>query len=176
MEVMDPQDFKHTTLKHYPGSRVNRKTTPERIGITLLDEKPGFTGIYIRNEFGGLWPARTVNRSNKAHHDAVCKAWLDHVGINEDRRSTRFVKFMSDRSATWVSKSGKSEKSMPLEKGQIRLVKVDENPRAPKGKGWPKIWEIWDGNWSTYIKPNEITSFFPTGLTEIDEIDRQKGE
>ena len=39
MEASAPSDFKHTTLKEYPSSVM---------GITLLDEEPGFTN----NELG----------------------------------------------------------------------------------------------------------------------------
>ncbi len=47
-----PTEFRHTTLPRCPAKVV---------GVTLLDEEPGYTGIYLRDEDGGLWPARTVN-------------------------------------------------------------------------------------------------------------------
>ena len=90
MDFGDPQrDFKHTTLPTYPGDydRVNKKYTPIRVGVTLLDEKPGFTGIYIRDENGGLWPARTVIHEPAKHHESVCNAWLSGEGVHEDRRT-----------------------------------------------------------------------------------------
>jgi hypothetical protein len=48
-----PSQFTHTTLTSYPDKIV---------GITLLDELPGIIGIYLRDENGGMWSARTVNR------------------------------------------------------------------------------------------------------------------
>lgn len=78
MNKQDPQDFRHTTLKEYPNSVQ---------GITLLDECPGFTGIYLRDANGGLWPARTVSRANEAHHNSVCDGWLLKEGIHEDKRT-----------------------------------------------------------------------------------------
>lgn len=90
MDCGDPQkDFKHTTLPTFPGDydRINKKYTPKRVGITLLDEKPGYTGIYIRDENGGLWPARTVSHKPNKHHESVIKAWLSGEGVHEDRRT-----------------------------------------------------------------------------------------
>ena len=72
------KDFKHTTLSGYPNNKV---------GVTLLDEEPGVTGIYIRDKDGGLYPARTVHRKNPVYHKSVCDSWLTHPGINEDKRS-----------------------------------------------------------------------------------------
>jgi len=69
--------FKYTTLTKYPDKVA---------GVTLLDEEPGYTGIYIRDKDGGLWPARTVDRLLPEHHDAVCAAWLGRRG-SEDRRA-----------------------------------------------------------------------------------------
>ena len=66
-----PSSFRHTTLTSYPDKIV---------GYTLLDESPGFTGIYVRDAKGGLWPARTVDRSLPAHHKSVCDAWLAREG------------------------------------------------------------------------------------------------
>ena len=68
MDAMAPEDFKHTTLKRYP-DRI--------VGVSFLQESPGFTGIYLRDPEGGLWPARTVNQSMKDHHAAVLAAWKD---------------------------------------------------------------------------------------------------
>ena len=77
MQATIPQEFRHTTLAAYP----------ERIvGVTLLDESPGFTGIYLRDAKDGLWPARTVDRA-AAHHDSVCEAWLSRPGKHEDKRT-----------------------------------------------------------------------------------------
>ena len=45
MNALEPSQFKHTTLTAYPDKVV---------GVTLLDESPGFTGIYLRDEQGGL--------------------------------------------------------------------------------------------------------------------------
>jgi hypothetical protein len=78
MNKQEPQDFRHTTLKVRPDSYQ---------GITLLDECPGFTGIYLRDANGGLWPARTVSRENEAHHTSVCEGWLLRKGIHEDKRT-----------------------------------------------------------------------------------------
>ncbi len=69
--------FKHTTLAAYPADIA---------GITLLDEAPGFTGIYLRDANGDLWPARTVSRALPEHHADVCNAWLARPGIHEDKR------------------------------------------------------------------------------------------
>lgn len=70
--------FRHTTLVEFPVGHV---------GYTFVDEEPGFTGIYLRAADGGLWPARTVERSNRVHHEEVCKAWLEDKGVHEDKRS-----------------------------------------------------------------------------------------
>lgn len=82
MDWLDPQKFAHTTLHCSPGS----PGVPKRAGITLLDEKPGYTGIYIRDENGGLWPARTVSHKPKKHHASVIKVWMESPGDHEDRR------------------------------------------------------------------------------------------
>ena len=89
MQNANPSDFKHTSLKHYPERFVGGKYTPKRVGITLLDEEPGFTGIYIRDENGGLWPARTVSHDPPEHHESVCGSWLSGDGIHEDKRVER---------------------------------------------------------------------------------------
>jgi len=60
-----------------------------RTGINLLDESPGFTGIYLRDEKGGLWPARTVSRKPARRHRQVCAAWLARPGAHEDKRTIR---------------------------------------------------------------------------------------
>ncbi len=78
MQATDPRQFRHTTLAAYPEKIV---------GVTLLDETPGFTGIYLRDQRGGLWPARTVNRTRAKHHHAVCNSWLGRPGTHEDRRT-----------------------------------------------------------------------------------------
>ena len=78
METSPASEFKHTTLERYPDRKA---------GITLLDEEPGFTGVYIRNANGGLWPARTVSHTPPDHHKSVCDAWLSHPGVHEDKRS-----------------------------------------------------------------------------------------
>lgn len=78
MNIKEPAEFRHTTLTIFPDKVV---------GITLLDESPGFTGIYLRDESGGLWPARTVNRSKVKHHREVCDSWLSRPGIHEDKRT-----------------------------------------------------------------------------------------
>jgi hypothetical protein len=77
MQATAPSDFKHTTLSVMPRTIA---------GITLLDEAPGFTGIYLRDPDGGLWPARTVSRMVAEHHADVCAAWLARPGIHEDKR------------------------------------------------------------------------------------------
>jgi len=74
MQAFDPSQFQHTTLPCYPSKIA---------GITLLEETPGFTGIYLRDEEGGLWPARTVSRGNAKHHNDVCAAWLLGPGVHE---------------------------------------------------------------------------------------------
>ncbi len=93
MDCGDPhKDFKHTTLKVMPESydHSTNTWTPKRVGITLLDEKPGFTGIYIRDENGGLWPARTVSRKPKKHHQDVCGAWIaQYIDNVVDKRSVK---------------------------------------------------------------------------------------
>lgn len=78
MKACGPNDFKHTTLRECPD---------EIAGITLLDEEPGFTGIYVRSASGGLWPARTVDRSNARHHDSVVASWLSREGTHVDLRA-----------------------------------------------------------------------------------------
>lgn len=70
-------DFRHTTLTKYP-DRV--------VGVTLLNEEPGFTGIYLRDAQGGLYPARTVSRRPAAHHKSVVDAWIQSYGGLIDRR------------------------------------------------------------------------------------------
>lgn len=89
MNISPPAEFKHTTLDVYPESFVDGKWTPKRVGVTLLDEEPGFTGIYIRDENGGLWPARTVSHNPPKHHRSVCNSWLSGEGIHEDRRTVK---------------------------------------------------------------------------------------
>jgi len=76
MTITPPEQFRHTTLAEYP-ARV--------VGVTLLDEGPGFTGIYLRDRAGGLWPARTVNRADAQHHFDVCEAWLSKPGAQDKR-------------------------------------------------------------------------------------------
>lgn len=73
------QHFLHATLDKMP--------IVDYVGITLVDEKPGFTGIYLRYPCGGLWPARTVVRDNPTHHDSVVNAWLAKPGVHEDKRA-----------------------------------------------------------------------------------------
>ena len=80
MESASANQFKHTTLKSFPHKVV---------GVTLVDEEPGFTGIYLRDEEGGLWPARTVNHDPPEHHRNVCEAWMSRPGSHEDRRASR---------------------------------------------------------------------------------------
>ncbi len=77
MNAAKPSEFKHTTLTEYPGRCV---------GITVLDEEPGFTGIYLRAACGGLWPARTVNRENPTHHNSVVSAWMEREGSVDLRK------------------------------------------------------------------------------------------
>jgi len=74
-----PSQFRHTTLTAYP-NRI--------AGVTLLDESPGFTGVYLRDEKGGLWPARTVSRAPIKHHRNVCAAWLARPGAQDLRGQT----------------------------------------------------------------------------------------
>ena len=78
MKAIDATGFKHTTLAVFPEKIV---------GVTLLDESPGFTGVYLRDATGGLWPARTVNRTPAKHHARVCRSWLSKPGKHEDRRA-----------------------------------------------------------------------------------------
>ena len=78
MDCVAPSDFKHTTLTRYP---------QQVIGITLLDEEPGFTGIYLRDRNGGLWPCRTVSHIPAEHHTNVVEAWLAGPGVHQDKRS-----------------------------------------------------------------------------------------
>ena len=79
MEIVEASEFKHTTLDRHPTTVV---------GVTLLDESPGFTGIYVRDPRGGLWPARTVSHTPASHHADVCNAWLEGPGIHEDKRTS----------------------------------------------------------------------------------------
>lgn len=79
-------DFAHITLD---------KSPLDVAGIVLLDEWPGFTGIYLRDPNGGLWPARTVDRSKPEHHESVINAWLSHEGEHEDRRKQRKRRYKS---------------------------------------------------------------------------------
>lgn len=82
MDAQEPKKFKHTTLDAYPAKLA---------GITFLDEAPGFTGIYLHDADGGLWPARTVDRSDARHHESVLAAWTSDSRYGEvvDRRAVR---------------------------------------------------------------------------------------
>lgn len=82
VEEIDPQDWKYTTLKSFPYKRV---------GITLVDEKHGYTGIYIRDENGGLWPARTVSHKPKKHHASVLNTWMSQYEDCQDKRSVASI-------------------------------------------------------------------------------------
>ncbi len=85
----DPlEDFKHTTAKMFPGGPYEPN---KRVGVVLVDEKPGFTGIYIRDGNGDLWPARTVSHKPKKHHESVIRAWLESEGEHQDRRSAASI-------------------------------------------------------------------------------------
>ena len=86
MNAAKPSEFKHTTLMFYPESLMDGHWTPKQVGITLLDEEPGFTGIYLRDANGGLWPARTVSHTPPEHYQAVCEAWLARDDVHEDKR------------------------------------------------------------------------------------------
>jgi len=87
MEAMAPNEFRHTTLAVYPETHIgNGKYTPKAVGITLLDEKPGFTGIYLRDANGGLWPARTVDRSRPEHYRSVIASWSKRENVVDDRK------------------------------------------------------------------------------------------
>jgi hypothetical protein len=77
VKATDPTQFKHTTLAACPNKIA---------GVTLLDEEPDVTGIYLRDATGGLWPARTVNRKPAARHRGICAAWLSRPGKHEDHR------------------------------------------------------------------------------------------
>jgi hypothetical protein len=78
VEEQVPSPFTHTTLTSYPDTIV---------GVTLLDESPGVTGIYLRDRNGGLWPARTVNRLPTEDYQTICDSWLARPGVNEDKRT-----------------------------------------------------------------------------------------
>ena len=80
MKSTGQYEFKHTTGGKYPVHIV---------GVTLLDEAPGYTGVYLRDSHGGLWPARTVRHDPPEHHRSVCAAWLSREGKHEDKRSVR---------------------------------------------------------------------------------------
>jgi hypothetical protein len=73
--------WQHKTLDNYPDK------DGEFVGVTILDERPGLTGIYLRTKEGLLWPARTVDRSLPEHHAEVVAAWMQYKGINEDLRT-----------------------------------------------------------------------------------------
>lgn len=90
--------FKHQTLDKCPDR------DGVFVGVTILDESPGFTGIYLRTAKGLLWPARTVNNSLVEHCRSVVAAWMEHEvtyfdwgtckhrrkpGINEDIRTVK---------------------------------------------------------------------------------------
>lgn len=79
MNCVEPQEFKHTTLKEYPH---------KVLGVALFDEAPGFTGIYLRGTDArgnaGYWPGRTVSRAPPEHHATVINSWLAHAGKHED--------------------------------------------------------------------------------------------
>ena len=76
-----PSDFKHTTLTTYPDKIA---------GLTIVDEKPGFTGIYLRSSEGGLYPVRTVCREEGRIHDGVVDAWLSREGVHVDQRKGKY--------------------------------------------------------------------------------------
>ena len=78
MNSVEPNKFRHTTLTKCPDKIA---------GIVLVDEEPGFTGIYLKDPNGGLWPARTVNHEPPEHCVSVCQAWMKRPGDNEDRRT-----------------------------------------------------------------------------------------
>ena len=78
MDAKPASEFKHTTLTEYP-DRI--------VGVTILDEEPGFVGIYERDAQGGLFPARTVNRKPKKHLERVIASWMAHEGENIDLSS-----------------------------------------------------------------------------------------
>ncbi len=71
----------HQTIQSYPDNRI--------AGYTLLDEEPGFTGIYVRDANGGLFPARTVSHEPVEHHRSVCDSWLSCPGTHEDKRTVK---------------------------------------------------------------------------------------
>ena len=54
MQATDPRQFRHTTLAAYPEKIV---------GVTLLDESPGFTGIYLRDDPTHRWLQATVSNN-----------------------------------------------------------------------------------------------------------------
>ena len=83
MDIVAPQEFQHTTLDRYPDYVT---------GLTLIDEEPGFTGIYLRDANGGLWPARTVSHSPPEHHQSVLDSWVAdprYCGRIDDRRAIK---------------------------------------------------------------------------------------
>lgn len=71
------REFRHTTLSACPDKVA---------GIALVDEEPGFTGVYYRTREGGLWPVRTVDRSMPEHHERVVRAWADIHEVLDLRR------------------------------------------------------------------------------------------
>lgn len=77
------KDFKHTTLTDIPPDE-------DRVGISILEEEPGLTGIYYRTKNGGLWPCRTVNQEKADHHKSVCEAWLAREGKHENKTKFQF--------------------------------------------------------------------------------------
>lgn len=68
--------WRHQTLEEYPHTVA---------GISVLDERPGFSGVYMRDPRGGLWPARTVSRRAE-HHDDVVGSWLQRPGAVDLRK------------------------------------------------------------------------------------------
>jgi hypothetical protein len=79
MQRQAPPQFAHTTLTSYPDKIV---------GVTLLNESSGITGIYLRDRNGGLWPARTVSRFPTEDYQTICDSWLARPGVHEDKRTT----------------------------------------------------------------------------------------
>jgi len=72
MIAQHSNQFKHTTLTSHPLKVA---------GVSFVEERPGFTGVYLRNEEGGFWPAREVAQKPKKHHKSVCDAWAQHYGM-----------------------------------------------------------------------------------------------
>jgi hypothetical protein len=148
--IMSKPDYKfrHATAPSFTGCG-------EAVGVVLVDEKRGFTGIYYKDKQGKLWPCRTVMRSNKARHDEIIAAWLQNRPemTHEDRRQTRLFQFLRGGTVTWTSRSGVTERREVIAPLAILELKATDWPNDPK-----HCYELWDGNWSIVMDKTVVSS------------------